>query len=376
MFRYISGVKRVVFFSHDATRTGAPIQLFHIAGWFQKPGYQIVCHLVFDRGELRKEFRAAFKSGAIFTGSASVSSTRSRLKAWVRWRQLVPLNPDLIFVNSVASVRPLLPLLPNGVPVIFRMPEMAETLPNYASRQELRAFLDRCTAVIVPSEPAAIDLEAYAGKISPEIHILGGFCPPVPALSASKPLIFSEKIKTVVASAGLPGWRKGIDLFLQTARMVCRETREIGFLWIGADRSSPAVQGYEAEVRRLGLEEQVVFLDPVPNIQPYLSGNVVFGLFSREDPLPIVALEAGNAGCPVLCFEGTGGVPTLLSALDPAAVIPYGNIEQFAKSILDWHREPETRNKSAETWSGYVRKHHAYEAVMSRIEKLVETIIK
>jgi len=68
------------------------------------------------------------------------------------------------------------------------------------------------------------------------------------------------------------------------------------FFWIGG--STPDEQAALAkQIAARHLEEHVRFLGERPNPRPYLALGQIFVLSSREDPFPLVALEAASAGC-------------------------------------------------------------------------------
>jgi glycosyltransferase involved in cell wall biosynthesis len=63
---------------------------------------------------------------------------------------------------------------------------------------------------------------------------------------------------------------------------------------------------------------------------------------SREDPFPLVCLEAGLLGKPVICFEKAGGIPELLED-GGGRVVPYLDIDAMAEAVKFYHDHPEIR---------------------------------
>ncbi|RYZ28833.1 MAG: glycosyltransferase, partial [Chitinophagaceae bacterium] len=57
-----------------------------------------------------------------------------------------------------------------------------------------------------------------------------------------------------------------------------------------------------------------------------------------EDPFPLVCLEAGSLGKPIICFEKGGGICELI-AEGGGTVVPYLNIEELAKAILVYYTD-------------------------------------
>ncbi len=76
----------------------------------------------------------------------------------------------------------------------------------------------------------------------------------------------------------------------------------------------------------------VTFLGVQDDVTPYLRAADVFLLTSREDPFPLVALEAAQCGVPIVCFADAGGMPAFVEA-DAGAVVPFADVEAMAGAV-------------------------------------------
>ena len=101
-----------------------------------------------------------------------------------------------------------------------------------------------------------------------------------------------------------------------------------GYWWINHDH------------RRLHQKERVIFTGFVKDPQNYFATFDLFALTSREDPFPLVALEAASLGKPVICFENAGGMPEFIET-DAGSIVPYGDVEAFSERIGDYLRTPD-----------------------------------
>jgi glycosyltransferase involved in cell wall biosynthesis len=63
---------------------------------------------------------------------------------------------------------------------------------------------------------------------------------------------------------------------------------------------------------------------------------------SREDPLPLVAIEAAKCGLPLVCFADAGGTPDLVGE-DAGFVVPLEDTETMADKILKLVEDPDLR---------------------------------
>jgi glycosyltransferase involved in cell wall biosynthesis len=73
----------------------------------------------------------------------------------------------------------------------------------------------------------------------------------------------------------------------------------------------------------------VVFTGNVVSHLPYFAQFDAFLLTSREDPFPLVVLDAASLGKPVVCFAEAGGAPELVQE-DAGLVVPYLDVEAMA----------------------------------------------
>jgi glycosyltransferase involved in cell wall biosynthesis len=137
--------------------------------------------------------------------------------------------------------------------------------------------------------------------------------------------------ESIVMGAGYADLRKGFDIFLQLWRLLNRDSR-VHFCWLG---------GIDPDLQRwLGQEITVAeqtgtfhMMGLVSDVVPAYSAARAFALTSREDPFPTVALEALEAGVPVVAFAGTGGIPELLTEERVGQSVAYGDITEMAKAL-------------------------------------------
>jgi glycosyltransferase involved in cell wall biosynthesis len=84
-------------------------------------------------------------------------------------------------------------------------------------------------------------------------------------------------------------------------------SRPIRFLWVGGSALGLEAQQFAYDVERLGLQQLCRHVPSTPEVLEYYHAMDVFALSSREDPFPLVMLEAGIRGLPTVCFSDAGG---------------------------------------------------------------------
>ena len=120
----------------------------------------------------------------------------------------------------------------------------------------------------------------------------------------------------------------------RNCRADVRELCSAGGVRMGRRRNEPRRNRATEATRRdrRGWQSQVRFVGPAPTPLPYMLAADVFLLSSREDPFPLVCLEAADCGLPVLCFADAGGMPLFVQE-DAGAVVPYLDVDEMANQL-------------------------------------------
>ena len=98
-------------------------------------------------------------------------------------------------------------------------------------------------------------------------------------------------------------------------------------------------------IRNHGLTGRVMIIKSEGSPENYLASLDVFVLSSREDPFPLVCLEAANLRKPVVCFADAGGMPEFVGD-DAGAVVPFEDVDAMARSIETFYQDPEKRKEA------------------------------
>jgi glycosyltransferase involved in cell wall biosynthesis len=130
--------------------------------------------------------------------------------------------------------------------------------------------------------------------------------------------------------------RKGIDILIETARILLRERNDLVFLVAG-----PTAAGEEEFARRMraaaeqpGLRGRVRFLGSRPDIPDFLASLDLFLLPTRADPFPVAVIEAMAAGLPAIASK-VGGIPEMLSSPEIGRLVDPQTPEAFAGAVRE-----------------------------------------
>jgi len=132
---------------------------------------------------------------------------------------------------------------------------------------------------------------------------------------------------------------------------------DVHFVWAGGDADGPTRGGLLLDARRLGLGDRIRFVGPLEHPAELFAAMDVFALTSREDPFPLVMLEAAAAGVPLVCFAGGGGAPEFTHP-DAGRVAAYLDVAGMATAISDLLEREDERQRMGQIAADRVRKRH------------------
>lgn len=191
---------------------------------------------------------------------------------------------------------------------VHEVGEALRTLPESASE----ALRKRCDLVWCVSEQSARDLAEMA--VDPtRIRVLPPLVRQDLAVSEAQSSAALGKVglsidDQLVVACGEAGWRKGADLFVDLARRMATGS-DLTFVWVGR-RPRAFGRVLDHDTRNLRLEERLVWTGELDDAAPFLAAASVVVVPSREDPQPLVPLEAALLGTPSVGFA-TGGMASM-----------------------------------------------------------------
>jgi glycosyltransferase involved in cell wall biosynthesis len=235
---------------------------------------------------------------------------------------------------------------------------MPTTIDEIVGEESLRELVDRARRTIVVSEFAGRALVRRYGIASEKLTVLPVGWPAHPVTSGTQRAAARAEVRRryglsddafLVVGCGAVHPRKGPDLFVQAAREAAKRAGAEGlrFLWVGGPQSSEAyLEWCRNDVAAAGLAGRVEFVGEVDDAAPFYDAADAFVLPSREDPFPLVVLEAMARGLPVVAFEGAGGAPEALAG-GAGVTVPYLDTTEMACALVRLAGAPRHRDELA-----------------------------
>lgn len=371
---------RLLAVTHECSRTGAPIVLLRFLEWLVRERDAHVEVLALKGGPLLEEFSAVgevhlveaygteslqrrFEQGLHQAGMGRAADRLRMARLRREARHLVGF--DVLYVNSATSAIAfrMLPELPAHV--VSHVHELDSAFNFWMDDDDRAAMLEHSGAFVVAADCVGENLVANHGVDPERVHRCYEFIDPPHvdevAVEAARNRLGIGAHELVVGAVGTADWRKGTDLFLQMAARVRRIAPElpVRFLWVGRSLPHDLVH-QRADLAGLDLADHVTFLGEVPDPGTYLSLFDAYCLTSREDPYPLVCLEAATLGVPVVTFDN-GGMVELAGADPPEPLltcVPYLDVEAMAEQVVELLGDPERRTRQGSRLQAWVRGHH------------------
>lgn len=348
---------RVTLVTHETSRTGAPAVALLVARILVEDGHRL--RVVTRRpGPLEAAFAALAPTRVeplyrvrrrlwLLPGLGPVALAVDTVVAALT---LLRARPDLVYLNSTSSVAYLRAALWLRRPVVLHGHESASVAQRFVGPTRSRGLLRRATLVAC-SPSVRTDLAALSGLSLQDVPLV----PSVPDGEAVRARAAEPATTEVVAhnGSGADGAgdaaappivvgccgsverRKGTDLWLQAARTVRAELPDVPlrFVWVGDVVEPDLVPD---------AEPGVTFLGPSSNPFPLVARFDIATLPSRDDPFPLVVLEAMLLARPVVAF-GVGGVPDQVG--DAGIVVRPGDVDAFAQALVRLVRDESLRRE-------------------------------
>jgi len=342
-------MKKVLFISHDASRTGAPMIVLFLLQWFKKHHKDILIDtLLVEGGSMEEEFIKA--SNKVFNYKALVSAkklsnklidkllkkieTISPRKLFIN--ELILENYDVIYANSVVSI-PLAVIIKKNQPkskLLLHVHELNNVIK--ARVPDFKSYIQSVDHFIAPSNIVKENLIFNYKVLDNKISIVREFSK---LKETTKEIEKTDKF--VIGGCGTISLRKGFDAFIQVAIQIKKKypKSNIEFVWIGGN--AELIDVAKSDIQKAGLKDSVYFVGEQTDLMSYFKYFDVFLLPSREDPFPLVCIDLALLSTPIICFEGATGIAEILVE-GGGHIVPYLDVEEMTLKVIDYYNHPES----------------------------------
>jgi glycosyltransferase involved in cell wall biosynthesis len=327
-----TGKKRLLVIGHKMDYSGAPRSLLGLIKELHAEGHYKVNVIGMQGGELANEYMRHSSSTEILSTEYEISYLKKIMAFFKLAIIIINLKPDLILINSASNMRAILSSFLLRKPTVLYLREFDDML----SKNKIFLYI-RKRALLLVSEVIAVSKKnaewmrslGYHGKIT-VVHNGVDNQITQKLLEFEPPDDYIEYIggKKVVAIVGYMSYRKGIDLFLEIAKLIKNNERNVVFVIIGDFDDQTMKERFEQNEIRA----EFFLTGFTDNVFKYIKYVDVVCLTSRSEALPRVVMESVSLGVPVVTFD-VGGTSELLPD-GYGFIVPPFDTNLFSQKIL------------------------------------------
>lgn len=359
----------VLFVSHEASRTGAVIALLRQTQWLVDHGLVEPRFLIRSPGGLfaqgivdqfaalgptklvspkQERFRRVLLK-RVGSRASHALDVWFALRYWIEYRDV-----SAVWFNTVMNGPAHYDLALVGASRVCHIHEL---------RRFLRAFLpaEWMTAALQDVDSWAAVSDDVAKMLTDDYHVdadcvsvlpgiaelkatdLTELCPQPAQSQGTSSGVTSDPVATKlkVAAIGPPGTRKGSDMFVAVAVELARRgyRSKIAMTWLGGAAGTVDFDDLTADVQAAGLSGMVSVEPSRPDPTSLYADLDLLLVPSRQESFPLVMLEAGSFGVPLVTFEGSGGSAAFAS-WGAGRSVAYLDSHAMAQAVIDLLEDP------------------------------------
>ena len=381
---------KILFISHDASLTGAPIVLLSLLQHVRKNDLFDFDVLLIESGELELEFKKLSQVSILHKPLSTklyhkiyrkmVNKNLRDIKKYIR---LIRKNKyEIIYANTVVSSEVACVIkreFPNSI-LILHLHELENVIDSLVGHFVFKSLLESVDFVISVSGAVEENILNNYGYDKSKSVVVYPF-----SLNTDNPSRERCDIRTqldikaetfIVGASGEVQWRKGFDVFLNLAyRFISRYPAiDCAFVWLGMVYDIQKEQ-INYDLKKCGIESKVHFVGQHINSMDYFEAFDVMTMVSREDPFPLVCIEAASLAKPILCFENAGGIPELVGD-NCGFVVPYLDVETMCDKLFLLYSDQNLLKKLGKNASDLIMSKYSKEASLESIIGLIKNALK
>ena len=370
-------MKKILLISHDASRTGAPILLLNLAKILQKTPNVIITILLKNGGVMIPEFKTLGHVTIIHDGNQISKYNilgRMRRRMFVKKLANNIKQFDLVLSNTITN-GDLHFMLKKHPRVLTYVHELSSVIHATTTSETLSNVISHTNLFLYPSKAVFHNLVNNLGISSDKCLRLNYYIPDKLEFFASKRKEIRNSLniqpyEKLIVGSGTCDWRKGTDLFIQTILLLQKTDLPVRAIWVGGNIQSKDYRQVQFDIEKAGLQSIVTITGSVVDPHYYMAAADVFYLSSREDPYPLVILEAAMMKLPIVCFLESGGASEFISQ-NKNLCASYLRIDEMAKIILELLLDDKTATEYSLANRVKYLDSHSFDVISNKILSII-----
>ena len=382
---------KVLFISHEATRTGAPLVLLNVIKLLKKSNN--ICDVILlNTGEIEKDFikiadkviSIKRKTGILIRLLNKISDYNyTDLNFKILILRLNKVKYDIIYANTVSSMSTAVKIKNLlKIKTVLHVHELDYAIKTIFGESNFKSCAGKIDYFIAASFAAKNNLITKYNINADKISVVYPYSDSVVVNNNDSMSDFLKmaKIKSgtfVVGGSGQLSWTKGVDIFLQIAKEYSMRSKDSDFvfIWVGGGLDTIYFEQIKNDLDKLDIKEKIVFTGLKVDPYIYYSLFSVFLFTSKEDSFGLAGLENAFLSKPIICFDKCGGFTEFISD-DAGIIVPFLDINKAVDALLELKSNPEICNLIGNKAKNKAAKEFNIEVFNRRILEVISKVRK
>jgi glycosyltransferase involved in cell wall biosynthesis len=375
---------KYVFVVPTASINGAIILLMHFFDYLLKHYPDIKIETIVQWGR-DKDSDAFFRTRLSEYGNVTFLQELSEDKKSSLKKRIETEEIQAIFFNSILSIETQLFFAAAKCKKIFYVHEM-EKLMNVFNLKTHEEYYNRKNNHFVAGSSSVKDALMRVLKLADErIDVVHSFINPEHIREQARKFAEAESVagkevkkKFTIGFSGTFELRKSADLLLPLVREIKKKIKDPSIFWVGAQPFNGEPETYEMvmqDVKLGGFENDIIFL---PKSLDYIKHHRKFDVYvilSREDPFPLVNIEMGAMGVPIICFDRSGGSPDYAN-MGGGIAVPFMDLEAIADKLYEFYSNPKLLEEYKKNIPEIVNNNFSIQSQAPKLFNIMQNFIK
>lgn len=307
--------------------------LLNLTKWLvaKKPNISVTVLLV-KGGDLEIEFKKTTKTYILNINNEFDNFILDTIDKLHQRTRIFLYKWDVIFSNTIVNGEVLKYFVHKKTKIVSYIHELKKSIDIYDKKGKVEGTLKSSNYFLCGSNMVQNTL-IHDFKVSPNITSVVNSFIDFNKYNYNKNSAKNKDLRkklnissttTVVGMIGTSDYRKGYDIFLETARKM--KNNDVHFVWVGSD-----------DRKSFHNDLNLSLIAPCKNYLEYYHLFDIFYLSSREDPYPMVLVEASAFGIPIICFRNAGGAQEFVDK-KAGFISPFldtNAVESYLQKVID-----------------------------------------
>ena len=169
---------------------------------------------------------------------------------------------------------------------------------------------------------------------------------------------------------------KGQEEFVRAAAIICQSRNDVDFIIAGEDKARGGENRASIErlIRDLELKDRLQLTGWIDDIAGLLATLDLFVSPARAEPFGLSIVEAMSAGVPVVA-TASEGAREIIEPNESGRIVPIGDVEALAKTIVDLLGDPNERARLARKAKEVTHSRFTLQRMIDRTEQLYREVL-